>query len=61
MPNAIWFNRPTIEQLRAPSRTLDASLGIVFTEIGDDYLKATMPVDDRTKQQIGRASCRERV
>jgi len=28
-------------------------LGIVFTEIGDDYLKATMPVDQRTKQPYG--------
>jgi len=53
MPDVIWFNRPTIEQLRAPSRTLDTSLGIVFTEIGDDYLKATMPVDERTKQPFG--------
>ena len=53
MPDAIWFNRPSIEQLCAPSRTLDAHLGIVFTEIGDDYLKATMPVDDRTKQPFG--------
>lgn len=28
-------------------------LGIVFTEIGDDYLLATMPVDERTKQPLG--------
>ncbi len=28
-------------------------LGIVFTEIGPDYLKATMPVDHRTKQPMG--------
>lgn len=28
-------------------------LGIVFTEIGSDYLKATMPVDHRTKQPMG--------
>ena len=53
MPDAIWFNRPTLEQLRTPSRTLDTNLGIVFTEVGDDYLKATMPVDDRTKQPFG--------
>ncbi len=53
MPAAIWFNRPTVEQMRSPMRTLDAHLGIVFTEIGDDYLKATMPVDERTKQPFG--------
>ena len=28
-------------------------LGIEFIEIGDDYLKATMPVDERTRQPIG--------
>ncbi len=28
-------------------------LGIVCTEIGPDYIKATMPVDDRTKQSAG--------
>src|SRR5690606_14581100 len=28
-------------------------LGIVFTEIGPDYLRATMPVDARTRQPYG--------
>lgn len=28
-------------------------LGIEFTEIGDNYLVATMPVDHRTKQPLG--------
>lgn len=28
-------------------------LGIVFTEIGADYLRATMPVDQRTHQPYG--------
>lgn len=28
-------------------------LGIEFTEIGPDYLMATMPVDHRTKQPMG--------
>ena len=30
-----------------------APLGIVFTEIGPDYLRATMPVDARTRQPYG--------
>lgn len=30
-----------------------AQLGIVFTEAGDDWLRATMPVDTRTKQPYG--------
>ena len=28
-------------------------LGIVFTEMGKDYVKASMPVDERTKQPFG--------
>ena len=28
-------------------------LGIMFTEIGENYLVATMPVDHRTKQPMG--------
>ena len=30
-----------------------AALGIVFTEIGDDFVRATMPVDARTHQPFG--------
>ena len=51
--SSIWFSRPTLEQLNAPSPTLVAHLGIVFTEIGDDYLIAMMPVDHRTRQPMG--------
>ena len=44
----------TVEQLNDMSTdTAIASLGIVFTEIGDDYLRATMPVDGRTHQPYG--------
>ena len=32
---------------------LNKQIGIKITEIGDDYLKGTMPVDDRTKQPAG--------
>ena len=28
-------------------------VGIQFTEVGDDYIEATMPVDQRTKQPLG--------
>lgn len=28
-------------------------VGIEFTEIGADYIEATMPVDERTKQPLG--------
>ncbi|UNK42718.1 hotdog fold thioesterase [Luteimonas sp. S4-F44] len=44
----------TVEQLNALSaNTAIATLGIVFTEIGPDYLRATMPVDARTHQPYG--------
>ena len=33
--------------------TLAQHLGIEFIEIGEDYLKAIMPVDHRTKQPMG--------
>jgi 1,4-dihydroxy-2-naphthoyl-CoA hydrolase len=33
--------------------TLIEHLGIEFTEIGDDFIRATMPVDGRTRQPYG--------
>ncbi len=33
--------------------TMQQFLGIEFTEVGDDYIKATMPVNERTKQPHG--------
>jgi uncharacterized protein (TIGR00369 family) len=49
------FRRDTsLEQLNALSEgTAMQPLGIVFTEIGPDYLRATMPVDARTRQPYG--------
>lgn len=49
------FRRNTSpEALNAQSSgTASESLGIVFTEIGPDYLRATMPVDARTHQPYG--------
>lgn len=44
----------SLEQLNAWSEnTLMRPLGIVFTELGKDYLCATMPVDARTHQPYG--------
>jgi 1,4-dihydroxy-2-naphthoyl-CoA hydrolase len=49
------FQRPTsLDALNASSRnTAMEPLGIVFTELGPDYLRATMPVDARTHQPYG--------
>jgi 1,4-dihydroxy-2-naphthoyl-CoA hydrolase len=49
----IWRSPLTLEKLNAREGTLDALLGIVFTEIGDDFIRATMPVDARTRQPYG--------
>lgn len=50
----IWKNNPTVEGINAfHPNTLVEHLGIQFCEIGEDYLKATMPVDQRTKQPYG--------
>lgn len=35
------------------ARTMAEHLGIVYTELGDNYLSATMPVDHRTQQPAG--------
>lgn len=44
----------TVDALNAMSPgTAMAPLGIVFTEVGTDYLRATMPVDARTRQPYG--------
>lgn len=44
----------SLDQLNAMSTdTAIAALGIVFTEIGPDFLRATMPVDGRTHQPYG--------
>ena len=44
----------SLEGLNAMSRgTAMEPLGIVFTEVGPDFLRATMPVDARTRQPYG--------
>lgn len=50
----VFRGQTTLDDLNALSRdTAMAPLGIVFTEIGPDYLRATMPVDARTRQPYG--------
>jgi 1,4-dihydroxy-2-naphthoyl-CoA hydrolase len=50
----IWKMPITHALLAARSEnTFVDYIGIEFTEIGDDYLKATLPVDRRTKQPLG--------
>ena len=50
-----WPEGVSVETLNASSvGTLMQVLGIEFTELGDGYLRATMPVDARTHQPYGR-------
>src|SRR5688572_15998132 len=51
---SIWFTSPTIEDAnRHMQPVLGGHLGIVFTELGADYLRGTMPVEPRTHQPMG--------
>ena len=51
---SIWRSPRTIEDLNANREgTLIANLGILFTEIGADFVRGTMPVDSRTAQPYG--------
>jgi 1,4-dihydroxy-2-naphthoyl-CoA hydrolase len=51
---SIWRRLQTLETLNALSAgTMARPLGIVFTEIGEDFIRGTMPVDDRTRQPLG--------
>lgn len=51
--SAIWHFRPTLEQLNQTSHHMVGHIGIEFTEIGDDFITARMPVDPRTHQPAG--------
>ena len=53
MKQPIWYRRPSLAELNQPTPTMNAQLGIEFIEVGDDYLKAKMPVDHRTHQPMG--------
>lgn len=51
---SLFRRRTSVDALNAQSRgTAMEPLGIVFTEVGPDYLRATMPVDARTHQPYG--------
>lgn len=53
--HTIWYNLnvslDTLNEMN--TNTMGEIIGIEFTEIGADHLRATMPVDERTKQPYG--------
>ena len=51
----IWFNKElTIAEIQSLGKdTMSEYIGIEWVELGNDFLKARMPVDHRTKQPYG--------
>jgi len=50
----IWRSLRSVEDLNSSRPgTMVEHLGIEFTEIGDDFIRGTMPVDGRTRQPYG--------
>lgn len=53
MPDLFKY-RPTLEQLNERfENTLAHTLDIKIIELGEDFIRATMPVDHRTQQPMG--------
>lgn len=52
---AIWFNKSIKKEnlLVIEPGTMGEFLGMEYTELGEDYIKIKMPVDNRTKQPYG--------
>jgi len=51
----IWFNKElSIEEVKPLGKnTMGEYLGIEWVEVGDNFIKAKMPIDHRTKQPYG--------
>jgi 1,4-dihydroxy-2-naphthoyl-CoA hydrolase len=50
----IWRSLRSVEELNSGrAGTMIEHLGIEFTEISDDFIRGTMPVDGRTRQPYG--------
>jgi 1,4-dihydroxy-2-naphthoyl-CoA hydrolase len=51
----IWFDKElSVEKLRPLGpNTMAAHIGIEWTEVGEDFIRAKMPVDNRTNQPYG--------
>ena len=51
---SVWFKAYTVEYLEGlRNANMGEHIGIHFTEIGVDFLKGSMPVDNRTTQPFG--------
>jgi 1,4-dihydroxy-2-naphthoyl-CoA hydrolase len=50
---SIWRDLKSLEELNAPAATMIAHLGITIIEVGADFLRGSMPVNERTVQPYG--------
>ncbi|MEO8296543.1 MAG: hotdog fold thioesterase [Burkholderiales bacterium] len=51
---AIWKLPISLETLKASTvGSVDDYLGVEYLEVGDDFLRARMPVNERTRQPMG--------
>ena len=50
----IWAKELSLEEIDSfLKNSIEEQLGIKIVEVGKDYIKATMPVDHRTRQPFG--------
>ena len=53
-PESVWSSPPTIDDINTMgARSMPGYLGISFVEVGPDFIRAEMPVSERTKQPFG--------
>lgn len=52
---SIWFNKNvTLDEINSLNKnTMAEFLGLNWVEIGEDFLRLSMPVDEKTKQPYG--------
>jgi len=51
---SIWHQKTTPDEIHLRAKnTVNGLLGILITEIGDDFLRGEMPVDERHVQPFG--------
>jgi 1,4-dihydroxy-2-naphthoyl-CoA hydrolase len=51
---SVWKNKMELATINSWSEgTLAQTLGMRITELGEDFLRGTMPVDQRTRQPFG--------
>jgi 1,4-dihydroxy-2-naphthoyl-CoA hydrolase len=50
----LWKTTPDLARIKqANAKTIMTAIGIEITEVGDDFVRGTMPVDARTHQPYG--------